>query len=124
MCIRDRGKTHLIPDALSRKPTENPNNDDMKSAETLCNYVRNVVFNNEDTDKNNRDMKKIKIVAEEDEQYIELKKIIMKGFPLDKRKIKTCILPFWNIREELSIEDDVVLYGSRIIFLKLSKKKL
>ena len=112
-----QGKNHLIPDALSRRPTEKPNEDDLHSAETLCNYERNVVFNEND-EKHNLDMKNIKIEAEKDEQYTELKNIILQGFPSDKRKISACILPFWNIREELSIEDEVVLYDNRIVIPK------
>ena len=51
---------------------------------------------------------KIVNAAKGDNQYETLKVTIQKGFPKCKQQVNSEIMPFWNIRDDLSIEDNLI----------------
>ena len=54
--------------------------------------------------------------------YQLLRKQIQNGFPANKKDLQDCLKPFWNIRNELSIEDDLVLKGYQLLIPKEARK--
>ena len=46
-----------------------------------------------------------------DEAYMQLKETIMKGFPDHKNQLPEALRKYWQVCRELSIEDDLILYG-------------
>ena len=60
-------------------------------------------------------MAEISKATEADIQLQLLIKFVKFGFPEHKRDVCEEIRPFWNVRNELSYIDDIVLYGDRII---------
>ena len=46
-----------------------------------------------------------------------LTKYITNGWPVDRKKLPKELHPYWNYREEISIEDGILLYSHRILIL-------
>jgi hypothetical protein len=75
-------------------------------------------------------LERIKIAAQKDKQMIELRDIIINGFPNDKCNLSLTLRPFWNIRSQLAIDetDGMIVAGANLakkdkfkIFLKKNK---
>ena len=50
----------------------------------------------------------------EDQEYQALKEIILGGFPNQKASLKEPLKKFWSIKDNLSIDDDLIVYGCRL----------
>ena len=68
-------------------------------------------------------IKKIRNEALLDEDYKNLVKDVSMGFEKYKAKNSSFSALFWNIRDYLSVEDGLVLYGTRIVIPKNSRKE-
>ena len=66
----------------------------------------------------------LKVKAKEDENYQSLKRYIIEGFPKDKRKIPLEILQYWSIRDQLSIDDDLILFDSKILIPEIARREV
>ena len=49
--------------------------------------------------------------AAEDQEYQALKETIMSGFPNQKACLKEPLKKFWSIKDNLSVDDDLIVYG-------------
>ena len=65
-------------------------------------------------------LQEIRIAMQEDDQLAILKHKITHGCPNTIREVPSEIQPFWTFREELTVEDRIVLKGTHIVIL--SKK--
>ena len=64
---------------------------------------------------------KLEQVREETLRDVELKTlsdIVESGWPNDRRDVPSIVLPFWNYRDELVINDGIILKGERIVVPK------
>ena len=57
---------------------------------------------------------------QEDDELALLKHTITQGWPNNIKKVPNVLQPYWTFREELTVEDDLVLKGTRIV---ISNKK-
>ena len=53
--------------------------------------------------------------ANKDTEYEELKKTIRNGFPEENNRLSLNMRPYWNIRHEVRVNEDFILFGCRII---------
>ncbi|XP_064088414.1 uncharacterized protein LOC135202892 [Macrobrachium nipponense] len=60
-------------------------------------------------------LEEIRTAAREDPSYTRLLQNVANGFPSHRYDLHNDILPYWKIREELYTDDDLVLYGARIV---------
>jgi hypothetical protein len=60
---------------------------------------------------------RIEMAAQKDKQMIELREIIINGFPNDKCNLSLTLRPFWNIRYQLAIDetDGMIVAGARVV---------
>ena len=65
----------------------------------------------------------MKEILEKDADYILLRDTVENGFPKDKKHCSGESLRFWNIRDDLSVEDGIILYGNRIVIPRAMKKE-
>ena len=61
---------------------------------------------------------KLKNETEQDDELVLLKDAVMKGWPKTIQDLPQEIQPYWNFREELTIEDGLVLKLTRIVIPK------
>ena len=114
-----KGDTNRAPDALSRYPVWKPHQSDSLAEYDEDNLpglsaaeIRAIV--NEDNHSNIR-MQELRDHAKTDEAYMQLKETIVKGFPDHKKQLPEALRQYWQVCRELSIEDDLILYGCRLL---------
>jgi len=99
------GTSIPIADALSRGPLPN------------CEQV-NVISNLENSPLTSSRFLHIKNETEKDPVLIKLKKTIAEGWPNDKQQLDDSLRVYFNYRDEMTIEDGIVLRGERIVIPK------
>ena len=105
-----QGKTNVIADALSRMTLNNnnsstPHNDTISIDEVLCSNVQISTTG-------------IEKIRQETSKYVtlqHLKRIITYGWPETRRDCSKNLHMFWNYRDELSVENQMVFKGDRIV---------
>ena len=53
--------------------------------------------------------------ASEDPAFSELLQCVRAGFPRDRYTLPNVVSPYWKLRDNLYNEDDLVLYGARVV---------
>ena len=53
-----------------------------------------------------------------------LKQVILDGWPNSKAQCDPDIVPFWNVRDELSVASDIIFKGSKIVIPKGMRKSI
>ena len=100
-----------VADVLSRAPVQNP------SEEELIHCV---------TDNGLRDerLQQIRDATATDQSLTILGEIILKGWPNQKDGVPMEALPYFNYRDELTIQDGIVYRGDRIVVPKALRKDM
>ena len=62
--------------------------------------------------------------SKDDGEMQQLKKLIQIGWPNDKSKVQPAVVPYFNIRDELSVEGDLVFKGEQVVVPKPMRKLL
>ena len=60
-------------------------------------------------------LQQIRIATQEDDELALLKHTITQGWPSNIKEVPSVIPSYWTFREELTIEDGIILKGTRII---------
>ena len=100
--IYKAGKSIPVADALSRAPVENS-----KEFERVQNITHSSI--------NDEVIQEIKLETEKDQALSELKLTISHGWPQGKFDLSPVITPYFDYRDELVIEDGIVLRGDRLV---------
>ena len=102
------GKLLYLADTLSRafKPSNQPS--PQSDLETVC-MIANVPMTE------NRISEIQSACATIDQELQLLKTVILKGWPTDKLGIPTEVLPYFPIRDELSVQDGLIFRGERVV---------
>ena len=128
-----KGKEHAIPDALSRFPVDEPTKDDEEAENEMQITINQIVHsaiqeistNAEENHKSDKLTELISKTAELDPEYKKLKESILNGLPEDKNNWELSIRPYFNVKNNLTVDKDIILCGSRIVIpLKLRKEML
>lgn len=69
-------------------------------------------------------LNRIKTNTETDEALQMLKKVIQQGWPEDKHVLPNQVLPYFNIRDELSLQDGIIFRGERIVVPTNMRKEM
>ena len=119
------GKQHKIADALSRAPVNQPDATDEEKLTQNEFHLRQVIGSQTSESSGNEDisLKRLETNSLQDEDYQLLKDAVLKGFPKSRDKTHPSLLAYWNIRNELSIDGNLVLYGHRIVVPKIPGMK-
>ena len=51
----------------------------------------------------------------DDSVYQKLKQVILNGFPDSKSQLPKCLKEFWHLKDNMIIDDDLILYGCRLL---------
>lgn len=122
-----KGKEHLIADALSRFPVTIPTADDLQEDSSLVDVtrstlkVRAVILVEEGEGVGGAEhlvdstIEHLRAICKSDADYLLLVEAVERGFPRRSQDASPAVLPYWNIRHELSTDDGIVLYNARLI---------
>ena len=116
------GKLLYIPDALSRAPVSDPTPEDELLCASAASSLRTVVTINsvvsstesppQDAD---RTLRELSAAAHNDQGYTRLLKCVTEGFPTNRYDLHNSLLPYWKLRDLLSSDGNLVLYGARVV---------
>ena len=122
-----KGKDNEAADALSRHPHQVPRySDELAEHEMNAEYSHAVldqapsiseirISNAEPLPVENLRIRELRQYANEDEEYQGLKQLIKAGFPDKKSKLPESLQKFCAVKEGLTIDDDLVVYGCRLL---------
>ena len=60
-------------------------------------------------------LNQIRFATHEDDDLALLKHTITQGWPSTIKEVPNILQPYWTFREELTVEDDIVLKGTQIV---------
>ena len=63
----------------------------------------------------NDSLQQLRLSTQTDDELAILKHTIMQGWPKSIKQVPPVLQPFWTFREELTVEDGLILKGTRII---------
>ena len=109
-----KGKSHCIPDALSRAPVSQPTEADIALNNELNLRVAAVATSLGD----------LVQAAQTDEVYAALAATVRQGFPKCKEKLDPRLLPYFAHRHSLSLADGLVLLGDRVVVPYAARRPL
>ena len=105
------GKEMVLPDMLSRlKPTSADH-----QAVDLEQSIYAVQFSSER-------LEELKLETQKDQDLSALKEIIIKGWPDQPRKLPKSLRQYWSSRDELTVEQEIVLKGEKVFIPKTLKQ--
>ena len=105
------GKSIPVSDALSRQHLSTVDNMSEEFEASVNTIMENLPVRDEK-------MNMIRQKTQEDEQMKQVKNHIRNGWPETKDKCHTLAKEYWNHRDELTIIDDIILKGERILIPK------
>lgn len=108
------GKDMTIADALSRLSPET--NDEIKDMNVQIHTVM--------TEFSDRMLQRIKEETAKDYQLNALKEIVFSGWPERIQETTALTKPYWNYRDEISLEEGILLKSRRIIIPSSMKKEI
>ena len=118
-----KGKNHYLPDALSRSPVDYPDKEDKETVDNVSYYVRQireVQLNSNGTE--DEFINGCKVIAKEEHEYQKLKTAVEKGFHEYKKPTCTIIQAYWNLKDDLSVDDELVISNNRIVIPSAMRK--
>jgi len=106
------GKELSLPDTLSRLPNKDNN-------QTIDLDVRvNLVRFSDDC------LARIHQETKDDPALSKLTSVITQGWPQTIKELPTILRPFWAYRDELSVEDGIILKGERVVIPSSMKAEI
>lgn len=107
------GKEMILPDSLSRIPCQgNAKDQEIDLSLNVC----MVQFSTSR-------LEELREATKQDEELFRLLKCIVQGFPENQKDIHQCIRKYWSFRDELSVEDGIILKGEQVIIPPLLRKE-
>ena len=107
-----KGALDHAPDALSRNPVSDPQDSEM--------LAENVAKGAEVRALTNSTQESLRLTelhqrADDDPEYQQLKNYIHKGFPAQRNRLPEQLRRYWNVRNQLTVEDDLIVFGCRLL---------
>ena len=122
------GKQHKVVDCFSRHPVESADSDDDGADIDAC-LMATLAAVNADDDSGETIMEDAHIVqvrdaGQKDDTYRKLKECISSGFPARRENLPLTLRPYWQIKDDLAIVDDIILFGQRMVIPLAMRKQV
>ena len=122
-----KGKENYAPDALSRNLVLDPQPHDTlaefdtgNNPEVSIAELRAIVNDNQE----NIHLQDLRRYAEHDHEYQKLKSVILNGFPDHRKQLPEVCKRYWSIREHLTVDEDLIVYGCRLLIPSEMRQKM
>ncbi|XP_076032421.1 uncharacterized protein LOC143020148 [Oratosquilla oratoria] len=123
------GKQLCIPDALSQAPVSRPTPEDETDCDKDAAHVRSVVASSAGAREDgpspdaDRALQELRAEAQADPAYGHLLTCVSSGFSSNRLALPSSVLPYWKLRDALSTDGNLVLYGQRIVVPAALRKR-
>ena len=111
-------KEMAVPDMLSRAPLPETDEEMEKEINLHIHLVNSTLPASE------MKLNEIREATKSDDELRTLMNIIQNGWPNLREKILLSALPYWNICDELSVIDGIILKGNRIVVPSTMRKEM
>ena len=123
-----KGSNHNAPGALSRNPVSDP-----QSENTLAGYdnqnklamstteIRVITTLESPTSAR---LEELQQQAAQDPEYQQLLSVIFNGFPDHRQQLPNSCRRFWSVREQLSVDDGLIIYGCHLLIPTVLRSKV
>ena len=109
-----KGALNNAPDALSRSPVSDPQLDELLAEGSASPAeVRALMSGQHDSLR----LADLRDTAGQDEEYQQLKHYIEAGFPQKRSQLPEKCRRYWNVRNQLTIDDGLIVFGCRLLIL-------
>ncbi|PIK34102.1 hypothetical protein BSL78_29068 [Apostichopus japonicus] len=106
------GRELLIADALSRlNPIDEHNGEETPLKIQFIHFSEHK-------------LNSIKDATKDDQELVALTEIVVNGWPERQREVPQAIRKYWAYRDELSVEDGLIIKGDRIVIPKTMQKDI
>lgn len=85
--------------------------DHSNTSELSCAEIRAILVPGKDSIR----IEALRECAAEDEEYQQLLKIILEGFPKHRGNLPELCRRYWCVRQHLSVDDDLIVFGCRLL---------
>ena len=122
-----KGKNNHAPDALSRNPVSDPQPQEMLAEqdgfddpEMSIAEIRAVINDNTESIR----LQDLRRHAESDQEYDQLRHYIINGFPDHRNQLPETCKRYWNVREHLTLDDNLIVHGCRLLILSGMRQEM
>ena len=123
-----KGSNHNAPDTLSRNPVSDPQFEDTLAEYDIQNNpaisateIRAITTSEPPT---SACLEELQQQAAQDPEYQQLLSVILNGFPDHRQQLPDNCRRFWNVREHLSVDDGLIIYGCRLLIPTILRPKV
>ena len=122
-----KGSQNDAPDALSRNPVSDPLPQDMHAEYDITSQPEpsiqeiRTISNNGQEGPHVKDLRKH---AENDEEYQQLRDIIINGFPEHRAQLPELCKRYWHACQLLTLDDNLIVYGCRLLIPTSMRKQV
>ena len=112
-----KGALNCAPDALSRHPVSDPLPLDLHAERDLGNEPEVTIADIRAMSCSQESLRlhELRRHAEEDCCLQQLRHYVLAGFPEHRSQLPEVCRPFWNIRNQLTLDNDLLVYGCRLL---------
>ena len=116
-----KGANNTAPDALSRHPVCNPQPVDALAERDIHNNPEmsftelRAIRDTHSGDSESLRLQELRKQAEQDEVYQLLRTFILNGFPKHRKQLPDSCRRYWNIHQQLTLDDNLIVYGCRLL---------
>ena len=110
-----KGSQNDAPDALSRNPVSDPQPDELFAELDIDNNPDVSFAEIRSITNESLRLKDLRKHSQQDAEYQQLKKLILNGFPNHRHQLPESCKRYWNVREHLTLDDDLIVNGFRLL---------
>ena len=113
-----KGTLNSAPDALSRNPVSDPQESDALAERDLNDGLASTIAEIRAVSCGQQEsirLGDVRTYAAEDPEYQQLCHYIINGFPAHRNQLPEVCRRFWNVRNQLALDDDLIVYGCRLL---------
>ena len=108
-----KGSKNDAPDALSRNPVSDPEPHELLAELDVDNNPDTSLAEIRSINNESLRLQELREHSEQDPEYQELKNFILNGFPSHRSQLRENCKRYWNVREHLTLDDDLIVNGCR-----------
>ena len=109
------GSQHQAPDALSRAPVQDPDDDDEVGEDAAVPGLCSIIAAEIAETQTDLSLEEVRRAAAYDPEQQALQEAVRTGFPEAKADLSELVRPYWPVHERLSVDDGLVVCGCRLV---------